>query len=243
MKLKHCIGELIHRISIILPYMLSLVHIYFSTAHILFSCYNVHLGDGFAEQWGKYSGPSQDAFLNGRCIAKEKVHASDFESEDFPPIPRWSGNNNHKRGHITNPVSEHFIKPQNDLAFLWEELYWTLSPTFLDTTWTTHLLNLLGFIICITFYWPSISINLLFGQYIRNQLNMLSDWIYQRFTVVVLCRRGFLSGYVVLPFDKRVFVRIHLLDLCASEGQKFTEDSIKSQWKDKLANTLYFPKL
>jgi len=58
---------------------------------------------------------------------------SNLEISPPTPIPRWSGHYNHKTGHITNPVFEHFIEPQKDLVFLWEELSWELDPAFLDT--------------------------------------------------------------------------------------------------------------
>lgn len=51
----------------LLTHRLSTVYVYFSTVHILFSCYIVYLGDGLAET-GKYSGPRQDAFLNKRQL-------------------------------------------------------------------------------------------------------------------------------------------------------------------------------
>lgn len=54
----------------------------------------------------------------------------------------------------------------------------------------------------------------------------------------------FLSGNVVpLSFDKSIFIRIGILDLCANQKQKLIKDIIKSHWKDKLASTLHFSKI
>lgn len=99
-------------------------------------------------------------------------------------ISRWLGNYNRKRGHITNPVFKHFIKPQKDLAFLWEKLYQNFNPAFLDTRKRTHL-NLLDFIICITFYWlPCLYKSVVWSIYQESVTHVAWFWIYQKLRVV-----------------------------------------------------------
>lgn len=133
MKLKGCIKEPMPGISSnITPHDFYSAHLFFHSPHSLFLLQCILAGWSCCH--GEIFWAKAGCFPQWKAIVllRKKVHASDLESEDFPPIPRWSGNYKHKRGHITNPVFEHFIKLQKDLAFLWEERDWTLSPALLD---------------------------------------------------------------------------------------------------------------